>query len=1112
MFNAAVLPSKESSGFRQHKPAAWFYFGIFILIAVLSGTFSTKAYAVQVKVTFTPSSDLRVVGHNFYYCQSENMSKNTYSKKIDLGSDNFYVTPSLQEGETYYFAATAYDKYGNESVLSDVVSYKVSKNNLPISRNNWSMVYVDSEELVGENGRGVNAFDGNSGTIWHTQWKDSSPKHPHEIQIDMGAVYELESFRYLPRQDGSANGRIKDYAFYVSNDPKNWGNAAASGTFANSAAEKTITLNTPATGRFIRLVALNEVNGNPWTSAAEINVTGTASEVFLPPVGVIDTPIGNVTITKGESLSFSGNGADPKNLNLTYLWNFGDPDIPDTTLQNPGKVQFNNAGSYTVTFTVTNSKGMSGSANRTIIVTNPTTPNPSVPTLIPQTNWSLVYADSEELVGENGRGVNAFDGNARTFWHTQWKNNSPKHPHEIQIDLGTTYELESFIYLPRQDGSANGRIKDYAFYVSNDPKNWGNAVASGTFANSATEKTVPLNTSPIGRFIRLVALNEVNGNPWTSAAEINVSGKLQITPPSTLIPRTNWRLVYVDSEELVGENGGGTNAFDGKANTIWHTQWKNNSPKHPHEIQIDLGTTYELESFIYLPRQDGSANGRIKDYAFYVSNDPKNWGNAVASGTFANSATEKTVILNTPATGRFIRLVAINEVNGNPWTSAAEINLSGKLQITTPPTLIPRTNWNLMYVDSEELVGENGRGVNAFDGNARTFWHTQWKNNSPKHPHEIQIDLGTTYELESFIYLPRQDGSANGRIKDYAFYVSNDPKNWGNAVASGTFANSATEKTVKLNTPATGQFIRLVALNEVNGNPWTSVAEINVTGTVFINNGTLSSEASLLEANNDSSPQIIEWGEVFVDHNWQRVDFVKTFIHPIVVAKPASLNDPEPAVVRIRNVDENGFDIRIQEWDYQDGIHGFENVSYIVVEKGSYILPGGILLEAGSFNANGQNFLFNPFVDSFNQTPVVLASVTSENQQQAIEGRIKNVSKSGFEYILQEQELTQQQHSTETVSFIAIEPFSGVLNGLAIQVGTGYGVTNDFYQINFIDGFLTVPNFIADMQTSNDLAASNIRFRNKDLYGVEVHISTEQLKDTELEEKSENIGYIIIAE
>jgi hypothetical protein len=90
-----------------------------------------------------------------------------------------------------------------------------------ISQSGWTLIYTDSQETSGEDGRASNAIDSNNGTIWHTEWSSSSPTHPHEIQIDLGQSFELSAFKYLPRQSGE-NGRIKDYKFYVSTNAVNW--------------------------------------------------------------------------------------------------------------------------------------------------------------------------------------------------------------------------------------------------------------------------------------------------------------------------------------------------------------------------------------------------------------------------------------------------------------------------------------------------------------------------------------------------------------------------------------------------------------------------------------------------------------------------------------------------------------------------------------------------------------------------------------------------------------------------------------------------------------------------------------------------------------------------
>ncbi|HXT10011.1 MAG TPA: discoidin domain-containing protein [Candidatus Angelobacter sp.] len=134
-----------------------------------------------------------------------------------------------------------------------------------------TVVKVDSEETAGENGRGTNAVDGDPDTFWHTQWQDDSPEPPHEIIIQLSEPTMIKGFTYLPRQDDSENGTIKDYEFYISDDGKDFGEPVKKGEFESGKGKKTVTFG-PKKASFIKLRALSEINGEAWTSAAEIGI------------------------------------------------------------------------------------------------------------------------------------------------------------------------------------------------------------------------------------------------------------------------------------------------------------------------------------------------------------------------------------------------------------------------------------------------------------------------------------------------------------------------------------------------------------------------------------------------------------------------------------------------------------------------------------------------------------------------------------------------------------------------------------------------------------------------------------------------------------------------
>ena len=143
----------------------------------------------------------------------------------------------------------------------------------------------------------------------------------------------------------------------------NFGGGAPNSTAQNPGA---VTFNTA--GTFTVTFTVTDSLGLP--SAAVTRTVTVTPPANQPPVATINAPADNVTIAQGGTVNFQGSGTDPdNNLPLTYSWNFGGG-APNSTQQNPGAVTFNTAGTFTVSFTVTDSLGLSSAAvTRTITVT-----------------------------------------------------------------------------------------------------------------------------------------------------------------------------------------------------------------------------------------------------------------------------------------------------------------------------------------------------------------------------------------------------------------------------------------------------------------------------------------------------------------------------------------------------------------------------------------------------------------------------------------------------------------------------------------------------------------------------------------------------------------------
>ena len=140
----------------------------------------------------------------------------------------------------------------------------------------------------------------------------------------------------------------------------------------------------------------------------------------------------------------------------------------------------------------------------------------------------------------------------------------------------------------------------------------------------------------------------------------------------------------------------------------------------------------------------------------------------VLTSTFAPGADTQEIKFPAPVTGKYFCLESLNAQDGKPYAAVAELDL-----LDANGDAISHNGWTIAYVDSEERAGEDGSAENAIDGQTANFWHTEWKNTSPDHPHRLVLNLGQSQTLAGFRYVPRQ-GAGGGRIKDYMIYVGDD--------------------------------------------------------------------------------------------------------------------------------------------------------------------------------------------------------------------------------------------------------------------------------------------------------------------------------------------------
>jgi hypothetical protein len=110
------------------------------------------------------------------------------------------------------------------------------------------------------------------------------------------------------------------------------------------------------------------LNGAGVPSTASFVRLGTAPPNQAPS-GSITSPLSDVTISAGQSVSFSGAGTDPDGTISAYAWSFPGGTPTSSTLASAGNVTYSTPGTFVASLTVTDNGGLaSPAARRTVTV------------------------------------------------------------------------------------------------------------------------------------------------------------------------------------------------------------------------------------------------------------------------------------------------------------------------------------------------------------------------------------------------------------------------------------------------------------------------------------------------------------------------------------------------------------------------------------------------------------------------------------------------------------------------------------------------------------------------------------------------------------------------
>ena len=199
---------------------------------------------------------------------------------------------------------------------------------------------------------------------------------------------------------------------------------------------------------------------------------------------------------------------------------------------------------------------------------------------------------------------------------------------------------------------------------------------------------------------------------------------------------------------------------------------------------------------------------------------------------------------------------------------------------------------------------------------------------------------------------------------------------------------------------------------------------------LIINTGDENYVTMTLTGTGEETKLTVDHGVETVGTSWRSVYFTENLVDPVVVCGPVTENDTAPVVVRVRNVLPGGFQMRLQEWDYQDGSHANEQVCWMAVERGAWGSVSGTVI-ADSIDTGNTSVYWPTRVDLTGLAPtdfVVFTQVMTCQGAQAVTDRICGTDATGFDVALQEEESGDGYHATETMGYIVIPQGAFVLD------------------------------------------------------------------------------------
>ena len=428
-------------------------FAMLLLVAV-------RAFAGGAVLAWDPVTSAALAGYKVYY----GPAAGSYTSNIDVGNTTTYTVANLVEGQTYHFAATAYDANHTESAFSNDASATVPYS-APVAQ-------FSASTTSGTAPLALNFTSTSTGSISAYAWTfgdggTGTAQNPAHVYSAAG-VYSVS---LTVTGSGGSNTKTNTNYVTVSAPPPV---AAFSGSPTSGTTPLTVNFTSTPTGS-VSSYAWTFGDGGTSTVQNPSHVYSTAG-VYTVSLTVTGSGISNTKTNTGyvtvsappaaPVAAFSASpisGTTPLTVNFTnastgsissYAWTFGDGGT--SAVQNPSHV-YASAGTYTVALTVT---GPGGSNTISHVVTATSSGGGGGTNFALASNGAIALASSTYVVSGYDFSPASLINNERTG--TNWGNGGgwidatpSSFPDWVEIDFNGSKTIDHVVVYSVQDNWAS---------------------------------------------------------------------------------------------------------------------------------------------------------------------------------------------------------------------------------------------------------------------------------------------------------------------------------------------------------------------------------------------------------------------------------------------------------------------------------------------------------------------------------------------------------------------------------------------------------------------------------------------------------------------------------